>query len=87
MQNLFQDLNKKELSTKKFHENIVKAFSINSINEDCLNPIHMQKNVTFMPQQLLNRPQLYLLMHLITEILIIMTIVKLVTLLSYHLKV
>ena len=87
MQNLFQDLSKKELSTKKFHENIVKAFFINTINEDCLNPIHMQKNVIFMPQQLLNRPQLYLLMHLITEILTIMTIVKLATLLSYYLKV
>ena len=37
-----------------------------------------------MPQQLLNRPELYLLMYLITEILIIMTIVKLVTLLSYY---
>ena len=30
-----------------------------------------------MPQQLLNRPELHLLMHLITEILIIMTIFKL----------
>ena len=86
MQNLFQDLNKKELSTKKFHENIVKAFFINTINEDRFKKIHMQKNVTFMPQQLLNRPQLYLLMHLITEIPIVMTIVKLATLLSYHLK-
>ena len=38
MQNLFQDLSKKELSTKKFHENIVKAFFINTINEDRLNP-------------------------------------------------
>ena len=32
----------------------------------------MQKNVIFIPQQLLNRPQPYLLMHLITVIIIIM---------------
>ena len=80
MQNLFQDLSKKELSIKRFHENIVKAFFINTINEDRFKKIHMQKNVTFMPQQLLNRPQLYLLMHLITEILVIMTTVTFVTL-------
>ena len=40
------------------------------------------KNVISMPQQLLNRSQPYLLMHLITEILIIMTTVNFVTLLS-----
>ena len=39
-----------------------------------------------MLQQLLNRPHLNLLMRLITGILIIMTIVKLVKLLSYYLK-
>ena len=43
MQNLFQDLSKKGPSTKKFHKIIVKAFFINTIDEDCLNPIHMQK--------------------------------------------
>ena len=56
MKNLFQDLNKKGRSTKKFDEINVKAFFINIIKEDCLNSIHMQKNVIFMPQQLLNRP-------------------------------
>ena len=45
----------------------------------------MQNNVIFIPQQLLNRPQPYLLMHLITVILIIMT--SFLTLLSYYLKV
>ena len=43
MQNLFQDLSKKRLSTKKFHEITVKAFFIDTINEDCLNPKHMEK--------------------------------------------
>ena len=43
------------------------------------------KNVIFIPQQLLNRPQPYLLMHLITVILITMT--SFLTLLSYYLKV
>ena len=43
MQNLFQDLSKKGGSTKKFQEITVKAFFINTINEDCLNPIHKQK--------------------------------------------
>ena len=47
MRNLLQDLSKKELSMKKFHENIVKAFFINTINEDYLNPIHMQKKCYF----------------------------------------
>ena len=56
MENLFQDSSKKELSTKKFYENIVKAFFINTINECYLNLILMQKNVIFMRQQLLNRP-------------------------------
>ena len=73
MQNLFQDLGKKRLSTKKFHEIIVEAFFISTMNGDCLNAIHMQKNVIFMPQQLPNRPQPYLLMHLITVTLILMT--------------
>ena len=43
LQNLFQDLSKKRLSTKKIHKIIVKAFFINTINEDYLNPIHIQK--------------------------------------------
>ena len=43
MQNLFQDLSKKGRSTKIFHEITVKTFFVNTINEDCLNPIHMQK--------------------------------------------
>ena len=42
------------------------------------------KNVIFMPQQLLNRPQQYLLMHLITVTLILITIFS--TLLSYLLS-
>ena len=45
-------------------------------------PSTYAKNVIFMQQQLLNRPQLYLLMHLITEILIIMTIVIIMTLVT-----
>ena len=49
MQNSFQDLSKKGLSTKKFHEIIVKVFFIDKINENCLTPNHMQKNVIFMP--------------------------------------
>ena len=75
MQNLFQDLSKKGPSTKKFHKIIVKAFFINTIDEDCLNPIHMQKCY------------FHATTDLITEILIRMTIVKLVTLLSYYLRV
>ena len=43
------------------------------------------KNFIFIPQQLLIRPQPYLLMHLTTVILIIM--VSFLTLLSYYLKV
>ena len=54
---------------EKFHEIIVKAFFISTINEDSLNTIDMQK--IFIPQQLLNRPQPYLLMYLITVIRII----------------
>ena len=54
---------------EKFHEIIVKAFFISTINEDSLNTIDMQK--MFIPQQLLNRPQPYLLMYLITVIRII----------------
>ena len=47
----------------------------------------MQINVIFMLKLLLNTSQLYISMHLITEILIIMRIFKLVILLSYFLKV
>ena len=47
----------------------------------------MQINVIFMLKLLLNTPQLYISMHLITEILIILRIFKLVILLSYFLKV
>ena len=47
MQNLFQDLGKKRLSTKKFHEIIVEAFFISTMNGDCLNAIHMQKKCYF----------------------------------------
>ena len=43
VQNLFQDLGIKRLSTKKLHKIIVKAFFISTMNEDCLNPIHMQE--------------------------------------------
>ena len=37
MQNWFEELSEKELSTKKFHEIIVKAFFINKTNENYLN--------------------------------------------------
>ena len=43
MQKLFQDLSKKGLSTQKIHDIIVKAVFINTVNKDCLDPIHMQK--------------------------------------------
>ena len=48
MQNLFQDLSKKELSTKKLHRVIVKAFFISKINKEYLNPTLILK-VIFMP--------------------------------------
>ena len=70
---------------KKFRKIIVKAFFISTVNEGCLNPIHMQKNLIFIPQQLLKRLEPYLLMHLITVILTIMT--SFLTLSSYYLKV
>ena len=40
---MFQDLGKKRLSTQKIPKIIVKAFFIRTMNEDCLNTIHMQK--------------------------------------------
>ena len=58
MQNLFQDLSKKGLSTKKFQQVIVKAFFINISNESCLNPTLILK--ILFSCQLLNRPKLYL---------------------------
>ena len=49
MQNLFQDLSKNQkISTKKFHEIIVKAIFINKTNENYLNPTLIPKFV-FMP--------------------------------------
>ena len=61
MQNYFQELSKKGLSTKKFHEIIVKALFINTTNENCLNPTLIPNML--MLCQLLNRPQLYLLVN------------------------
>ena len=54
MQNLFQDLSKKELSTKKIHEIIIKAFF-----KALFKPNTYTKNIIFMPQQLLNRNYIY----------------------------
>ena len=78
MQDLFQNLSKNQrTSTKKFHEIIVKAFfCINKTNENYLNPALIPK-VIFMP--VINQTMyIYLLMHLITWMLMIMTTVKLV---------
>ena len=61
MQNFFQEMSKKGLSTKKFHEIIVKAFFINTTNENYLNPT-LIPNI-LLSCQLLNRPQLYLLVN------------------------
>ena len=62
MENLYQDFSKKGFSTKRFDKLIVKAFFT-----------HI-KNVFFMQKKLLNRTQLYLLIHLIAGMLIIMIV-------------
>ena len=84
MENLFQDSSKKELLTKKFYENIVKAFFINTINECCLNLIHMQKKCYFHATTAIKQTTT---ISFINETLIIMLIVKIMTLLSYYVKV
>ena len=49
MQSLFQDLSKNQkISTKKFHEIIVKTFFTNKTNENYLNPTLTPKFI-FMP--------------------------------------
>ena len=56
MQNLFQDLSKKELSTKTFRKIIVKAFFIKTKHESYLNPLRMQRNCYFYATTLIKLP-------------------------------
>lgn len=78
MKNLFQDLKKKWLSTKKFHEIIVKAFFINTTNKNYLNPTLISK-MLFHENYQTDHKYIYLLTHLVTGMLVITTTVKLVT--------
>ena len=74
----------KEAFNQKITQNHCQSFLHKHNEWRLFKPNTYARNVIFMPQQLLNRPQPYLLMHLTTVILIIMTSFS--TLLSYSVK-